>query len=273
MQELVSPNANNYARGGARVFLRRTSDPAGAWHPFGNIVSNGVKLETQTSEHVSGYSGARAVDRVRKDVTKIVYTIEVDENTFENERLWLLGGSASVVTQAASTSQTKTIADLTGAANESEIVKGRYYDLGKFAVSSVAFTGGASALVAYDKEAGTGDFMVDAATGKVAFVRDLTAGEFAGSVGFHCAELSGKTFNKLANIKLPIVAELFLIGEGGPAIEGGFMDKWTIPAAELVPAGDGKISADADRTLSFEIHQTLSATANWGTHTRLTLGS
>ncbi|MBI5819232.1 MAG: hypothetical protein HZA88_09590 [Verrucomicrobia bacterium] len=272
MIERISPDANNYARGGARVFLRRTSDPAGAFHNFGNIVSNGVKLETTTSDHVSGYTGARVVDRTRKDVTKIVYTLEVDENTFENERLWLLGGDATAVTQASATASTKTIAALTGCTSQTEIVKGRYYDLGKFVVSNIAFTSGASGLTAYDAEEGTGDYIVDTATGKIAFVRALTAGEFAGSVTFDCAELSGKTFTKLDDVKLPIVAELFLMAEGGPAA-GGFMDKWTVPKAELVPSGDGKISADADRTLTFEIHQTLHPTSAWGSHTRLTLGS
>ena len=81
-----------------------------------------------------------------------------------------------------------------------------------------------------------------------------------------------KAFNEGMHQIMAADPDVFLIGEEGP-LNGGFMDKWEIPKAELVPAGDGKISSESDRTLTFELHQTYSQTDQWGDHTRIRTGS
>jgi len=260
--EQVSPNSKNYMRGGTRIFVRRSTDPAGAMLHVGNIIGAPMSREQDVAEHVSGMSGTRTVDRRRVSVRALVYTVRTDESTFENYRNWMMGSAATTFTQDASTSESQTIGTITGCADGADVVVGRYYPLAKKMVSSLTVAG----MTEYDNDAATGDYKIDYELGKIAFCRAVTTGELSGAVAYHCSALAGKSFTPFD------ASEIEVVCEGLRAMEDGDIhEMWTVPKARLEPSGDADITTENDRVMEFTLTQLKHPTSGWGTVTRWAL--
>ena len=278
--EKVAPNSNNYMRGGARVFVRRTTEAAsGGWLHLGNIVNVTVQPDVNVQEHVTGIDGRREVDRRFTDIRSITYQVQCDENVMENIRLWLHGGTMSSGSQSAvdlSSGAKKLSEVLRGISAYTDIVAGRWYDLSDGTANkpviyniSKAYTPnnsyssehvqlGSRAQIENDTDAG---FRIDYLGGKIMFYAAPAADH---AVKLKATSLSGvQSFDKNYVVDLDVVAEGWYVFEDGEVV-----DKWTLPRARLEPAGNSAISIDNPKTIEFNLVQLKDSTDGWGTYTR-----
>lgn len=271
--ERVSPHANNYMRGGARVFVRRASEPASAGMiHLGNIINVTTQPQVNANEHVTGINGRREVDRRFSDVRAIVYAIATDENTTENVRLWLLGGAVSQTAQSAVDHSSGVALSACLKDVGSSIEVGRYYDLTSNGVTKVfnidktyiPDSNYPNEHVRLNGRVGWiegQDFYVDYYGGKIVFYKQPSPSLV---IQFRATALADiRTFSKLATAELDVVAEGWYVFE-----DGSVVDYWTIPSGRLEPAGGSAISVENPKTLEFNLVQILHPTEEWGTYTR-----
>jgi len=276
--ERVSPSSNNYMRGGARVFVRRSTETSAAgWVHFGNIVNVSTAPDVNSSEHVTGIDGRREVDRRFSDIRSITYTIQVDENTMDNVRLWLAGGAAAMSTQTAldKSSGVKLSVALIGVTAYTDIVVGRWYDISDATGSKVKVfnldktyakdpTNYPTEHVAIGPLHGWAegtDFLVDYYGAKIMFYTVPLSDYLMYYKATALAQVL--TFSPLATAEQNVVAEGWMVMEDGKVV-----DKWTVPSGRLEPSGNAQVSVENPRQLEYKLIQLKHATDGWGTFTR-----
>lgn len=265
--ESVSPSTKNYMRGGTRVFVKRDGETN--FVHLGNIVNVSVARDEDIQEHVTGIDGSRVIDRKRQEVKAINYTVQCDESTKENVRMWLLGGSSSTTSQSATVGNATKISELINT-TYSSIVAGRYYSMliDKAATTSFKKMWDKSQAIAITGLTAGTDFFVDYVAGKIAFKATPGSDATVTGAGKLTAYSGGYKFDQFDNFRLDVSAE------GVHSFEDGdIRDFWTIPKAQLIPSGDGSISIENDRTLEFTLSQLKDTLLGWGTYERVDVGS
>jgi len=272
MLEKISPNAANYMRGGTRVYVKRTADAF--YQNLGNIVSATLARNEDLQEHISGYTGSKAIDRKRQEVKSIDYTIQTDENTIESVRAWLLGDAATLPTQAATVGNCDNIVELCiGLTLYSDVVIGRWYDMRIDEATAVHWKmfDDAFPIVIANMTEGT-NFKVDYIAGRITFLTAPAQNEVIGAnaSGKLTAVTSGMAnkFNQFSVLSIDVSAEGVYVFE-----DADIRDFWTVPKAQLLPSGDGSISIENDRVIEFTLSQLKHTTLDWGTYERHDVGA